>query len=173
MMQCPDCGCIVAARAAWLAVHKPGCPSAPNLDAPPARRAMVSSREEIPHRAGTPLGRTKIKIHSLVGRQSVHGVIDPVARIYQSGGEAANFIYRKSSPPQVTMDNSVWIQLIGGYLEQIDWLEFVAHDTNTCYRIAVTDACQYGKTVDRGIGPRWCMPLPKFTHLDRDGNPIP
>ena len=109
-------------------------------------------------RAGTRLDHAYTE--KIFGRakksRSLHGLLDTRQRVYQSGGEARNFIYRRKK--LVSMEISVWEQV----KDKADLIEFIDHDSNTCFSVPRQQALQYGYSYNAGLGDRWGIPLHLF-----------
>lgn len=138
-------------------------------DPPPSRKAtatvvvpVVQAKPDTPRRAGTTL--TPGAKRSIYGpgqygkRLKEHGVLDEALRLYQTGGESGNFIYRRLN--MVTLDLSVW-RKVDGRCETLEWVD---HTRNVCYRLTTWAARYYGgHRYDAGIGERvgwpvtWCQ----------------
>jgi hypothetical protein len=118
-------------------------------------------------RAGTRLtDGAKIAIYGpgANGIACQHGTLDMAKRLYQCGGEAGNFIYRRLQ--LVSMALVVWERI------QMDCnrLEFIDHMQNQCYAIR-TYCCRLhpGQRYDAGIGPRIGWPIDWFEISDAAG----
>lgn len=117
--------------------------------------AIVPDRPHREHRAGTHLDhRFTQPIYGTAHTQRQHGLYDSRQRVFQCGGEYANFVYQKLQ--LLTLDIAVYQQArdLGA-----EWYEWVDHSLNQCWRISRTVADAYGQTYANKIGQRWGVPL--------------
>lgn len=130
------------------------------------RAGQIAPREKIENRAGTVLDhRFTEPVKNYTGK--VHGTVDRRQRIYQTGGEIDNFVYW--SRRLVSIDMGVFKKII----PVVDWLEFIDHKKNECWRVALSVALNTGEEYNAGIGSRWGVPLSEFTITDGLGHPVP
>lgn len=129
-------------------------------------RLTVEKIEDKPdprRRAGTPLtpgSRRNIYGPKKGGGKHSHGILDIAKRLYQTGGERGNFIYRQRS--LVSMSYDVWRQIMG----QADVIEFIDHTSNVCYRLSGQWIIEGVTPYDIGYGQRVGWPLAWFDVLD-------
>jgi len=108
-------------------------------------------------RPGTQLSKNAVKVYDSAIRSNVAmGMLDRKQALFQTGGEARNFIFRKKQ--WITLPESVWVDLLQ---EEIDLIEWVDHQKNRCFSIPMHVATQVVQTYDAGIGPRVGFPLDK------------
>jgi hypothetical protein len=131
----------------------------------------ASPRHEIKDRPGT-------KINHAVGEpvfalkpkgrgQELFGYLDRSADLFQSGGEAGNFIYWREN--LVTLPIEVW-----NYVkDRAAWIELVDHRGGRCFRIATRVFAENAQTYNAGAGFRIGCPRPLWQVEDGPAPPLP
>lgn len=141
------------------AIHAPKTAEAKRTLPPGSVRPKTAAR------AGTVLDHRfteAVKADGLREHQT-HGLIDRRQRVYQCGGEARNFVYQKLG--LVTLAGPVWEQVIAS----VEWLEWIDHELNQCWRITLERASRLMECYEDGIGWRVGIPTWAFDVIDADG----
>jgi hypothetical protein len=128
----------------------------------------VTDKPAVARRAGTPLtpgSKRAVYGPGYNGKgQKSHGTLDTAQRLYQTGGERDDFVYRRLN--LVSMSYVIWQQIRG----HVDAIEFIDHITNTCYRLSGQDRLRSGLALyNAGFGQRAGWPLPWFDVIDGKG----
>lgn len=121
-------------------------------------------RPGIAGRAGTPLDHRWT--HEIIGtarRKRLHGLYDESQRLYQSGGEASNFLYWRRR--YVSLDYNAWQQVY----QKVDWIEMIDHEANECWRIAMKKAIKHAYKYNAGIGDRVGIPMELWDVIRANG----
>lgn len=136
----------------------------------PRARTTPTSRLPPQERAGTHLSNfiQPVLGSSLNGaKHKTHGYLDYQQRVFQSGGEASNFI--RWTMKAITLDLSVYHQCLG----LVDTIEMIDNVRNECWRCRLVDAREYGYAyLDANLGNRWAIPLERWERLDANGKKI-
>lgn len=119
-------------------------------------------------RAGTKLSDQAFPVLAgPAGQKKVHGQLDPKLRVYQSGGEAGNFI--KWNIKAITLAMEVWDTLGAA----VDLIELVDHARNEVYQTTMEEAYLQGYTYpDPKLGVRYAIPLACWVVYSADGMPL-
>lgn len=126
---------------------------------------VVEQKPEVSGRAGSHLSLgSKVSVWARgkdPTKKEVHGTLDMAKRIYQTGGEAGNFILR--SKGLITMALDAWRRAEDGS----DTMEFIDHTRNVCYRVRTYVLRRNrGTQYDAGIGERIGWPIDWFDIVD-------
>jgi hypothetical protein len=83
-----------------------------------------------------------------------HGTYDRRQRVFQCGGEYANFVYHRLG--LLTLDADVFLKALSLGAERLEWVD---HELNQCWSVTRIDAQKHGKAYEDRIGRRWGIPL--------------
>ncbi len=135
----------------------------------PRARTDKSARLPGSQRAGTRLSNyTQVVLGQMMnGKRKAHGTLDYQNRVYQSGGEASNFV--RWSHKAITLDLDAYHSILG----LADTIEMVDNVRNECWRCSMTDAKLHSTVyLDPKLGTRLSIPLDYWMRFDAKGDRV-